>query len=56
MVDSPAVVAAEFRLGRVLCISPHLEQTAGLEDIVPRVVEWVSASKNHAGKSSDSVE
>jgi hypothetical protein len=45
MVDSPAVIAAEYKHGRVVCISPHPEQTAGLEDIVPRVVEWAFAGK-----------
>jgi hypothetical protein len=45
MVDSPAVIAAEFKRGRVVCISPHPEQTEGLDDIVPRVVEWMSPEK-----------
>jgi hypothetical protein len=45
MADSPAVIAAEFKRGRVVCISPHPEQTEGLDDIVPRVVDWMSPEK-----------
>ncbi len=41
MVDSPAIFAGSYLQGRVVCISPHPEQTAGLEEFVPRVVEWV---------------
>jgi putative intracellular protease/amidase len=42
MVDSPAIFAAPYKSGRVLCVSPHPEQTQGLEDIIPRAVEWVT--------------
>jgi putative intracellular protease/amidase len=42
MSNSPAVFASQFKQGRVLCISPHPEQTAGLDEIVPRAVEWVA--------------
>ncbi len=42
MVDSPAIFAAAFQKGRVVCISPHPEQTAGLENIVPQAVAWVT--------------
>jgi predicted deacylase/putative intracellular protease/amidase len=45
MVDSPAIFASPFKNGRVACISPHPEQTKGLEDYVPRMVEWVAAGK-----------
>lgn len=45
MVDSPALFAAEFKRGRVLCISPHPEQTDGLEDFVHRSVAWVAAPR-----------
>ena len=42
MVDSPAIFAAPYKSGRVLCVSPHPEQTRGLEEIIPRAVEWVT--------------
>lgn len=42
MVDSPAIMAAPYREGRVICISPHPEQTKGLEDLVPRAIDWVT--------------
>ena len=42
MVDSPAIFAAAFQKGRVVCISPNPEQTAGLENIVPEAVAWVT--------------
>jgi predicted deacylase/putative intracellular protease/amidase len=42
MIDSPAIVAGRFGKGRVLAISPHPEQTAGLEQFVPRAVTWVA--------------
>jgi predicted deacylase len=42
MSNSPAIFAAPYKRGRVLCISPHPEQTAGLEELVPRAVEWVA--------------
>jgi glutamine amidotransferase-like uncharacterized protein len=49
MLDSPAIVAGECGKGRVLCIGPHPEQTAGLEEFVPRAVRWVS--QRHKGCS-----
>ena len=42
MVDSPAIFAGDFHQGRVLCISPHPEQTRGLDEIVPRAIQWVA--------------
>jgi len=42
MVNSPAIFAAPFKQGKVICISPHPEQTEGLEYIVPRAVNWVA--------------
>ncbi len=42
MVNSPAIFKAAYHQGRVVCISPHPEQTQGLEDIVPAAVSWVS--------------
>jgi glutamine amidotransferase-like uncharacterized protein len=40
MIDSPAIVAAEFGKGRVVVISPHPEATAGLEPLVRKCVTW----------------
>lgn len=45
MIDSPAIVAGRCGKGRVIVSSPHPEQTPGLEDFIPRAVEWVT---NHA--------
>ncbi|HUR56303.1 MAG TPA: BPL-N domain-containing protein [Opitutaceae bacterium] len=43
MVDSPAAVFALFGRGRVLTISPHSEDTPGLENVVPRALAWLGA-------------
>ena len=40
MVNSPAMLAGEFKKGRVVFISPHPEQTPGLEELVPNAVSW----------------
>lgn len=40
MVDTPAIVAGEFGVGRVLLFSPHPEKTAGLEELIERAVLW----------------
>src|SRR5262249_10090385 len=45
MVGSPAIAAGSCGRGRVLCISPHPEQTKGLEDFVPRAVRWVAPQR-----------
>lgn len=42
MIDSPAVVQATFGRGRVLTISPHSEDTPGLENFVPRALAWLA--------------
>ncbi len=42
-INSPAIFAGPFQKGKVICISPHPEQTAGLEYIVPQAVNWVSS-------------
>jgi len=41
MVDSPAIFSGVFEKGRVVCVSPHPEQTKGLEEIVPQAINWV---------------
>ena len=43
MVDSPASFGAAYGKGRVLCFSPHPEQTGGMEEVVPRAVRWVAS-------------
>jgi hypothetical protein len=42
MVDSPAVVYSTFGRGRVLTISPHSEDTPGLENFLPRALVWLA--------------
>jgi predicted deacylase len=42
MIDSPAIFAGQYKQGKVVCISPHPEQTEGLEYIVPQAVNWVA--------------
>lgn len=41
MLGAPAVVAAQFGLGRALAISPHFESTAGHESVILRAIEYV---------------
>ena len=48
MIDSPAIFAGQFKRGKVICISPHPEQTAGLEYLVPQAVNWVSPAASKA--------
>jgi putative intracellular protease/amidase len=45
MVNSPAAVYAPFGKGRVLTISPHSEDTPGLENFVPRALAWLAERK-----------
>ncbi|MBM3888773.1 MAG: hypothetical protein FJ388_06555 [Verrucomicrobia bacterium] len=45
MVNSPAIVAGRCGKGRVIVISPHPEQTPGLDDFIPRAVTWVVIGK-----------
>jgi putative intracellular protease/amidase len=42
MINSPAIFAGQYKSGKVVCISPHPEQTEGLEYIVPHAVNWVA--------------
>ena len=48
MVNAPAIFAGDYQKGRVVCISPHPEQTPGLEEIVPKVVAWVAPKQSRA--------
>ncbi len=43
MVNAPAVFAGAFGRGRAACVSPHPEQTDGLDHLVPRLVSWVAS-------------
>lgn len=43
MRDSPAAVFAPYGQGRVITISPHSEDTPGLENFVPRALAWLAA-------------
>lgn len=42
MVNSPAMVMGTFGKGRVLCSSPHPEQTPGMETFIERAVKWAA--------------
>lgn len=44
MINSPAIFAGQYKQGRVICISPHPEQTETLDYIVPQAVKWVTPS------------
>lgn len=39
-IGSPAILVGTFGKGHVIGISPHPEQTEGLEAIVPKLIEW----------------
>lgn len=41
MINSPAAVYAPYGKGRVLTISPHSEDTPGLENAIPRALAWL---------------
>ena len=42
MIDTPAIVSAQFGKGRVVSISPHPEATSGLRDIVRNAAKWAA--------------
>lgn len=48
MINSPAIFAGHYKSGKVICISPHPEQTEGLEYIVPHAVNWVASDSLNA--------
>ena len=53
MINSPAIFSGQYKSGRVVCVSPHPEQTEGLYDMVPNAVAWVAQrDKKLAGKPS----
>ena len=45
MINTPAVVSAPFGTGRVVCFSPHPEQTKGLEKMVLSALEWTTRKR-----------
>ncbi|MCX7886141.1 MAG: succinylglutamate desuccinylase/aspartoacylase family protein [Verrucomicrobiae bacterium] len=50
MVNSPAIVAGRCGKGRVMAISPHPEQTDGLQELVTRAIRW-AAGMNGTGRA-----
>ena len=40
MIDTPAILIADFGKGRVASISPHPESTPGLESVITNAVRW----------------
>ena len=56
MVNSPAMLAGEFQKGRVIFVSPHPEQTKGLEELIPHAVLWAARSPvvKPAGQNKES--
>lgn len=44
MTGSAAMVAGSYGKGRVLCSSPHPEQTQGMEQFIERAVRWAGSS------------
>ncbi|QYM80761.1 biofilm PGA synthesis protein PgaB [Horticoccus luteus] len=48
MVNSPAAVYTTFGQGRVITISPHSEDTPGLENVVPRALAWLGEKETVA--------
>ena len=50
MINTPAIVVADFGKGRVLSVSPHPEATPGLESIIVNGVRWAAG---HATLSED---
>lgn len=44
MINTPAIVCADFGEGRVLSISPHPEATPGLESIIVNGIRWTAQS------------
>lgn len=41
MINSPAIFSSGYGNGKVICFSPHPEQTSGLEEMIPRAVDWL---------------
>ena len=52
MVDSPAIFSSTYKRGLVVCVSPHPEQTAGLDEIIPHAVNWVAPKEKSETKKT----
>jgi hypothetical protein len=52
MINSPAIFAGQFQRGKVICISPHPEQTDGLDYIVAGAVRWVAAPASNGNAAN----
>jgi putative intracellular protease/amidase len=50
MKGTTAMASAPFGKGRVMCISPHPERSAGLDGVIRRAVEWASGGAEAAAK------
>jgi cytosolic carboxypeptidase protein 6 len=46
MVGSPAILSGALGKGRVVCFSPHPEQTKGLEGLVESAISWVGGRED----------
>lgn len=46
MVNTPAAIFSEYGEGKVFVVSPHPENTPGLENFLPRVVAWLVDTHN----------
>jgi hypothetical protein len=44
MVDTPAAVAARYGNGWAIGVSPHPEQTDGLDDLIPAAIKKALAN------------
>jgi glutamine amidotransferase-like uncharacterized protein len=45
MVNSPAIVTSTCGKGRVVVISPHPEQSAGAESMIPAAIKWLTGKE-----------
>ena len=43
LITSNRLSLAPYKQGRVICVSPHPEQTEGLKDLVPSAIRWALA-------------
>ncbi|MBP89630.1 MAG: hypothetical protein CMJ64_23450 [Planctomycetaceae bacterium] len=50
MIDTPAILCADFGNGRVISISPHPEATPGLEPVVTAAIRWSAGVADPAFK------
>ncbi len=53
MSNTPAIFSAAYEQGRVVCVSPHPEQTPGLEAFVPAAARWAARRETHRLRTSE---